>query len=100
MYTNLYCCWLLYILIYVTMYTSENTAIRIGMKQSQKHTDSKTVNTWNTLLLKDGLGKICRRKKKSKTVEQAKKGKKEKYRQQFIKDINNLKNLLGKKFHS
>ena len=65
-----------------------------------KHTDSKMVNTWNTLLLKDGSGKICKRRKKSKTVEQAKKDKKEKCRQQFIKDINNLKKPLAKKFHS
>ena len=102
MYTNLYyCCWsFYYILIYVSMYTLENTAICVGMIRSQKHTDSKLVNTWNTLLLKDGSGKICKRRKKSKTVEQAKKDKKEKYRQQFIKDINNLKKPLAKKFHS
>ena len=58
------------------MYTLENTAICVGMIRSQKHTDCKLVNTWNTLLLKDGSGKICKRRKKSKTVEQVKKDKK------------------------
>ena len=55
------------------------------------------VNPWNALLPKDGSGKIRKRKKKSKTVEQAKMDQEEKDRQQFIKDINNLKRPLAKK---
>ena len=88
-----------FILIYVTMYIAENTAIRVGMKRPQKQTDSKMVNSWNALLPNDGSGKIRKRKKKSKTVEQAKKDQEEKDRQHFIKDINNLKRPLAKKFY-
>ena len=67
-----------YILIYVTMYTAENTAIRVGIKRPQKQANSKMVNPWNALLPNDGSGKIRKRKKKSKTVEQAKKDQEEK----------------------
>ena len=57
------------------------------------------VNGWNALLPKNGLGTVRRKYKKTITVEQAKSDKDERDRKKFIKDINNLKKPLAKKFY-
>ena len=57
------------------------------------------VNAWNALLPKNGLGTVRRKYKKTITVEQAISDKDERDRKKFIKDINNLKKPLAKKFY-
>ena len=78
---------------------ADRNAIHLRMKRSRQQMDTKLVNAWNVLLPKDGSGKLCKKQKKSKTVEQAKADKKENDQQQFLKDINNLKKPLANKFY-